>query len=88
MGLEGLVSEHRQSDRRHGGPDWLHEIKYNGYRLRVDRDGDRVRLITRGGYDWPTALKSKATSRSLLPVRRQIDPLGDVDSDLVAQRAY
>jgi bifunctional non-homologous end joining protein LigD len=34
------------------GPDWLHEIKYDGYRLRVERNGDRVRLITRGGYDW------------------------------------
>jgi hypothetical protein len=47
-----------------------------------------VRLITRGGYDSPTALKSKATSRSLLPVSGHLDPLGDVDSDLVAQRAY
>jgi len=28
--------------------DWLHEVKYDGYRLRLDRDGDRVRLITRG----------------------------------------
>jgi bifunctional non-homologous end joining protein LigD len=34
------------------GPEWLHEIKFDGYRLRVERDGDRVRLITRGGYDW------------------------------------
>jgi bifunctional non-homologous end joining protein LigD len=34
------------------GPEWLHEIKYDGFRLRVKRDGDRVRLITRGGYDW------------------------------------
>jgi ATP-dependent DNA ligase len=34
------------------GPDWLHEVKYDGYRLRVERNGDRVRLITRGGYDW------------------------------------
>jgi bifunctional non-homologous end joining protein LigD len=34
------------------GPDWLHEIKYDGYRLRLERNGDRVRLITRGGYDW------------------------------------
>ena len=33
-------------------PDWLHEIKYDGYRLRVERDGDRARLITRNGYDW------------------------------------
>jgi hypothetical protein len=34
------------------GPDWLHEVKYDGYRLRVERDGDRVRLITRSGYNW------------------------------------
>jgi len=34
------------------GPDWLHEVKYDGYRLRVERDGDRVRLFTGNGYDW------------------------------------
>jgi bifunctional non-homologous end joining protein LigD len=34
------------------GPEWFHEIKFDGYRLRVERDGNRVRLITRGGYDW------------------------------------
>jgi bifunctional non-homologous end joining protein LigD len=33
-------------------PDWIHEIKYDGYRLRLERGGDRVRLITRNGYDW------------------------------------
>jgi bifunctional non-homologous end joining protein LigD len=25
---------------------------HDGYRLRIERDGDRVRLITRGGYNW------------------------------------
>ncbi|WP_396604989.1 RNA ligase family protein [Bradyrhizobium sp. YCK136] len=34
------------------GPDWLHEVKYDGYRLRLERAGDRVRLITRGGHNW------------------------------------
>jgi bifunctional non-homologous end joining protein LigD len=34
------------------GPEWLHEIKYDGFRMLVQRDGERVRLITRGGYDW------------------------------------
>jgi len=33
-------------------PDWLHEIKYDGYRMIVIREDDRVRLITRGGYNW------------------------------------
>jgi hypothetical protein len=36
------------------GPDWLHEVKYDGYRLRLERDGDRVRLFSRGGHDWGT----------------------------------
>jgi ATP-dependent DNA ligase len=34
------------------GPDWLHEIKHDGYRLIVHREGKRVRLLTRRGYDW------------------------------------
>jgi hypothetical protein len=34
------------------GPDWIHEIKHDGYRLIVQRDGDRVRLGTRNGHDW------------------------------------
>ena len=32
-------------------PDWLHEVKYDGYRLRVERNGDRVRLIARNGVN-------------------------------------
>jgi len=27
-------------------------VKYDGYRLRLERDRDHVRLITRGGYNW------------------------------------
>ena len=34
------------------GPDWFHEIKHDGYRLIVQREGDRVRLFTRSGFDW------------------------------------
>jgi bifunctional non-homologous end joining protein LigD len=34
------------------GPDWLHEIKYDGYRLLVRRENDRVRLLTMNGHDW------------------------------------
>jgi ATP-dependent DNA ligase len=48
-------------------PDWLHEIKYDGYRLRVERDGKRVRLITRNGHDWsaryPWIVESALTNR-------------------------
>ena len=34
------------------GPDWVHEIKHDGYRLIVQREGKRVRLFTRNGHDW------------------------------------
>ena len=34
------------------GSDWLHEIKHDGYRMMVRRDGAGVRLLTRRGYDW------------------------------------
>ncbi|HMF17864.1 MAG TPA: hypothetical protein VKE98_11695 [Gemmataceae bacterium] len=40
------------SRRVPSGPEWVHEIKHDGYRLLVRRQGDRVRLFTRRGYDW------------------------------------
>ena len=32
--------------------DWLHEIKFDGYRLQARIDGDAVALLTRSGLDW------------------------------------
>jgi bifunctional non-homologous end joining protein LigD len=34
------------------GPEWIHEIKHDGYRLIARREGKRVRLFTRRGHDW------------------------------------
>jgi bifunctional non-homologous end joining protein LigD len=34
------------------GLGWVHEIKHDGYRLIVRRDGKAVRLFTRRGHDW------------------------------------
>ena len=33
-------------------PEWIHEIKHDGYRLIVQREDKRVRLWTRNGHDW------------------------------------
>jgi ATP-dependent DNA ligase len=52
------------------GPDWIHEVKHDGYRLIVQLEGKRVRLFTRNGYDWSdrypliveAALRNRATS--------------------------
>jgi bifunctional non-homologous end joining protein LigD len=34
------------------GADWLHEIKYDGYRIQARKAGDRVELTTRNGKNW------------------------------------
>ncbi|MFC3228559.1 DNA ligase D [Marinibaculum pumilum] len=34
------------------GGDWLHEIKWDGYRIQAILDGGRVRLMTRNRKDW------------------------------------
>ena len=31
---------------------WLHELKLDGYRIQVRKEGARVRLLTRTGLDW------------------------------------
>jgi len=33
-------------------PEWIHEIKHDGYRLIIQRDGKTLRLWTRNGHDW------------------------------------
>src|SRR5687767_1466708 len=34
------------------GKDWLHEIKYDGYRMHARLDGGQIKLLTRTGLDW------------------------------------
>jgi hypothetical protein len=50
-------------------PDRIGFTKSNdGYRLRVERNGDRVRLITKGGYDWTKRFPWIAEAAPALPV--------------------
>ncbi|NRF07697.1 non-homologous end-joining DNA ligase [Agrobacterium pusense] len=34
------------------GPEWVYEMKWDGYRLAVHIEPKGVRIITRGGHDW------------------------------------
>jgi ATP-dependent DNA ligase len=40
------------AERPPSGPDWVHEIKHDGYRLMARRDPIGIRLLTRNGHDW------------------------------------
>jgi bifunctional non-homologous end joining protein LigD len=40
------------ADRPPKGAGWIHEIKHDGFRMMVRRNGVGVRLFTRNGYDW------------------------------------
>ena len=34
------------------GSGWIHEIKHDGFRILAQRDANRIRLLTRNGYDF------------------------------------
>jgi bifunctional non-homologous end joining protein LigD len=44
------------------GADWIHEIKHDGYRMIVRRDGPSVRLYSRNAHDWTARLSAIATA--------------------------
>src|ERR1700730_6121893 len=48
------------------GNEWLHEIKYDGYRLHARINDGTVRLLTRNGLDWTH--KYAATAAALTEV--------------------
>ena len=49
------------------GPNWLHEIKHDGFRIMAWRDGAGVRLFTRNGHDFTPRFPFAATAVAALP---------------------
>jgi bifunctional non-homologous end joining protein LigD len=49
------------------GDGWLHEIKYDGYRLHARFDRGRVRLLTRNGHDWSHRYRATVKAVENLP---------------------
>jgi bifunctional non-homologous end joining protein LigD len=50
------------------GDDWLHEIKYDGYRLLAMVGAGRVRLLTRNGKDWTSKFPRLVEALAALPL--------------------
>src|SRR5881227_1060861 len=57
-------------DQAPDGPDWLHEIKFDGYRMHARLDRGAVRLLTRTGLDWTHKYPAVAAAAALLPARQ------------------
>ncbi|MGI9523985.1 MAG: DNA ligase D [Hyphomicrobiaceae bacterium] len=62
----------RLTDAPPSGPRWIHEIKYDGYRLQAIKDGEQVCLCTRNGKDLTSNLPAIAQSVRNLPRSRVI----------------
>ncbi len=51
------------------GDAWIHEIKYDGYRIQAAVSGDSVRLFTRTGLDWTGKFQSIADALAALNLK-------------------
>ncbi len=63
------------------GDDWLHEIKFDGYRMICHIDHGRVKLLSRNHKDWTDRLHAVAEAVQLIPATTAL-----LDGEVVALR--
>src|SRR3954468_4704618 len=61
------------------GPDWIHELKHDGWRILARKDAGRVRLWSRNRRDWSIAFPGIVAALAALPVKSCI-----LDAEAVA----
>src|SRR4029079_13900605 len=61
------------------GDAWLHEIKFDGYRIAASVDGGRARWLSRQNNDWSAQFPAVRDAIAPLPVRRLL-----VDGEVAA----
>ena len=57
----------RSVDRPPSGAAWVHEIKFDGYRMQLRAEGGRINLRTRKGLDWTKKFPAIAEAAQPLP---------------------
>jgi bifunctional non-homologous end joining protein LigD len=62
------------------GSEWLHEIKYDGYRIQARLDHGKVRLLTRKSLDWTHRFEPIAAAVAALPTETAL-----LDGELVVE---
>jgi bifunctional non-homologous end joining protein LigD len=60
--------------------DWVHEVKYDGYRVQVRIENGKARLLTRQGLDWTERFTGVADAVAGLPVKSAL-----IDAEVVVQ---
>jgi bifunctional non-homologous end joining protein LigD len=68
------------SDRPPNGPQWVHEIKFDGYRIQARIDSGKVRLLTRKALDWANRFPTIAAALELLDVHKAL-----LDGEIVSE---
>lgn len=68
------------SDKPPDSGNWVHEIKFDGYRLQARLDRGKVKLLTRKGLDWTKRFPAIADAIAKLPVRNAL-----VDGEVVVE---
>lgn len=64
------------------GPDWLHEIKFDGYRMQARIVNGRVSLKTRTGLDWTGRFPGIAEALKDIPAGQAV-----IDGEIVSQES-
>jgi bifunctional non-homologous end joining protein LigD len=62
------------------GAGWLHEVKFDGYRIQARLDHGEVRLLTRKGLDWTDKFPNIAAAVAKLPAATAL-----LDGELVVE---
>ncbi|HEX7005283.1 MAG TPA: DNA ligase D [Trueperaceae bacterium] len=62
-----------------GGDEWIHEIKFDGYRILARFEGGVVKLLSRNGKDWTDRFPEAASLLAELPVEQAL-----LDGEMVA----
>ena len=68
------------SDKAPDSANWIHEIKFDGYRLQARIDHGNVKLLTRKGLDWTAKFAATAAALAKLPVDTAL-----IDGELVVE---
>jgi bifunctional non-homologous end joining protein LigD len=66
------------SDKAPEAGNWIHEIKFDGYRIQARLDNGKVKLLTRKGLDWTHKFASVAEAVATLPAEAAL-----IDGELV-----